>query len=351
MGTWEHYPEHTDAYVAFLENYRRCDGAVTLATRLLESKYPYDYVQGELWKLVARMGKSSELIGLTQLAIETVRNSNSGHASKLGAYIFFCRCDKMGLGNYEKWMMYEKRALVQALATPYMRLDSNSGIATGKIILSRSSVDGYLGLVRPLIDANLDLNLFGKNPAEFPIVAQQVFRNAGVTGHVIPKPDAIGNLISKRYSVGKWNKWSNLLKGEYRHGHMLLKIADSYFDTHFTTWLSHQDTFTEVLFRAFQEFLASKNAPGAISLVDKNSVPIKFGRLLNDPKFKAAYPDLQDDLLKIHGRRNLLPSSHAYDEKTGDKSRPLKKGERDNLKKYLDDAFNQIIKITEGLGM
>jgi len=122
LRAWEHYPEHTDAYVAFLENYRRCDSAVRLGIRLLESNYPYDYVQGDLWKLVARMGKSSELVRLTQLAIETVRNSDSGHACRLGAYIFLCRCDKAGLGNFEKWMMYEDRAVIQALV---VRLKSN----------------------------------------------------------------------------------------------------------------------------------------------------------------------------------------------------------------------------------
>ena len=47
LSIWEHYPEHTDAYVAFLENYQRSDGIVELASRLLNSEYPYDYVQGE----------------------------------------------------------------------------------------------------------------------------------------------------------------------------------------------------------------------------------------------------------------------------------------------------------------
>ncbi len=123
LNTWEHYPEHTDAYVAFLENYQRSDNVVALATRLLESKYPYDYVQGELWKLLARMGKNSELRTLTQLAIDTVKNSNSGHGSRFGAHVFLCQCDKAGLGNYEKWVMYEKSPLVQAFVAPYLRLD------------------------------------------------------------------------------------------------------------------------------------------------------------------------------------------------------------------------------------
>jgi hypothetical protein len=351
LKAWEHHPEHTDAYVAFLENYQRCDGVVTLAVRLLESKYPYDYVQGELWKLVARMGNKVELSRLTQLAIETVRNSSSGHASKLGAYIFLCRCDKEGLGNYEKWMMYEKMTLVQALATPYMRFDSSSGIATGKMILSRSLVDGYLGMVKPLIDANLDLNSFGKNPVEFPIVAQQVFGNAGLTGHLLPRPDAIGNMLSKRYAVKKWNKWKDLLQAEYEHAHMELRFAGLYFESHLSTWLNYQAAFNEILFRSFQDFLAKKSAFGAITLVNRKGERLDWGVLLENSIFKSAYPDLQDDLNKVHKRRNSVPGSHPYDKKTGDKARPLKKKEQAALKLYLDDAFIRIIQITESLGI
>jgi hypothetical protein len=351
LNTWEHYPEHTDAYIAFLENYQRNEDVIKLASKLLETNYPYDYVQGELWKLVARMGKNSELNRFVQLAIGTIRNSNSGTASKFGSYVFLCRCDNVGLGSYEKWVMYENSPIVRAFVAPHLEFSNNSGIAAGRLFLSRSVPDGYLGLVKPLIDSNLDISVFGKNPADFPIVAQNVYKAAGITGHEIPKPDAIGNLIAKRYSVSKWNKWADLFKAEYRHGHMLLKIADSYFETHFTSWLSHQDTFNEVLFKALQEFLANKGAPGAVSLIDKKGKPIKFGVLINDSVFKTAYPDLQSDFSKVHKRRNQLPSSHAYDEKTGDKAKPLKKNDRDKLKKYLAHAYDEIVKIVDGIGI
>ena len=255
LSTWEHYPEHTDAYVAFLENYQRCDDVVALATRLLESKYPYDYVQGELWKLLARMGNSSELRTLTQLAIDTVKNPNSGSSSRFGAHVFLCQCDKAGLGNFEKWVMYEKSPLVQAFVAPYLRLDSQSGVDAGKLFLSRSLPDSYLGLVKPLIDTNARLSGFDKDPSKFPFVVQHVYKAAGITGHAIPKPDAIGNLISKRYLVKKWDKWLELFNSEYSHGYMLLRLADTYFDSYYTTWLGHQDTFNEVLFAGFQKFL------------------------------------------------------------------------------------------------
>jgi hypothetical protein len=351
LNTWEHYPEHTDTYVAFLENYQRSDTAVTLATRLLESKYPYDYVQGELWKLLARMGNSSELRTLTQLAIDTVKNSNSGHGSRFGAHVFLCRCDKVGLGNYDKWVMYEKSPLVQAFVAPNLRLDSQSGIEAGKLFLSRSLPDTYLGLVKPLVESGLDVSLYGKDPAQFPVVAQQVYKAAGISGHVIPKSDAIGNLISKRYSVKKWNKWQDLLRCEYEHAHMELRFADIYFDSHISTWLNYQDVFNEIVFRSFQNFLGNKGALGSIALVNKNGERIDYGVLLNNSSFKSNYPNLQDDLNKIHKRRNSLPGSHPYDKRTGDKAKPLKKKEQTTLKLYLDDAYNEIIKIVETIGI
>ena len=351
LNAWEHYPEHTDAYVAFLENYQRSDGVVALAIRLLELKYPYDYVQGELWKLVARMGKHSELSRLTQLAIETVKTSSSGHASKFGAYVFLCQCDKAGLGNYEKWVMYEKSPLVQALVAPYLRLASSSGIHAGKLFLSRSNPDSYLGLVKPLVKERIDISLFGNSPAEFPIVAQQVYAAAGVSGQTIVMPSAIGNLISKRYSVKKWSRWKDLLQGEYEHAYMELKFADTYFDAHISMWLNYQDAFSEIVFRSLQELLARKGAPGAITLTNKKGELVDYGVLLNNPTFKSNYPDLQDDLNKAHKRRNSLPGSHPYDKKTGDKARPLKKKEQMALKLYLDDAYNKIIRIAEALGI
>ena len=304
-----------------------------------------------MWKLVARMGKSNELRQLKEIAIRTIKNASSGYASRFGAQIFLCKCDEIGLGEYEKWLIYEKKALVQAFVAPYLRLDSESGKAAGKAILSRSSVDGYLGLVKPIIDANLTPVYFGRNPEHFPLVAQFTYKAAGLTGHTIPKPDAIGNLLAKRYAIQKWNKWQDLFLGEYGHAHMILQLADTYFDTHFTSWLNYQDTFNEILFKVFQEFLAKKGAPGAINLT-RNGERIKFGVLLNNtPNFKAAYPNLQDDLYKIHRRRNHLPSSHAYDEKTGDKAKPLKKKEQSTLKKYVDDTLKEIITIVEGLGI
>jgi hypothetical protein len=353
LKIWEHFPEHTDAYVAFLENYQRVDDVIILAKRLLMTGYPYDYVQGELWKLLARMCIPSELESTKELAIETIRNSNSGYASRLGAQIFLCRCDALGLGNYQKWLMYEKRALVQALVAPHLNLDTSSGHAVGTSIISRSLVDPHLGLIKPLIASNMQIDVFGKSPTTFPFVAQYAYKAAGLTGHQVSKADAVANLISKRYAVKKWGRWKAFFQGEYQHAYTTLHFADNCYDSYLTlsSWLGHQDSFNEILFICFQKLLVAKSASGVIVLTNPNGKRINYGSLLNNPIFKSAYPNLQDDLSKVHRRRNLLLSSHAYDEKTGDKSKPLKKHEQTKLKKYLDDAYNEIINIAESLGV
>jgi hypothetical protein len=144
-----------------------------------------------------------------------------------------------------------------------------------------------------------------------------------------------------------------LLRQEYHHAHNILQYANAHYDSFIatSTWLNFQDTFNEILFRAFQEFLINKKAPGTTTLIDKNGVRIKYGVLLNNSKFKSTYPALQNGLSKIHRRRNQLPSSHAYDERTGEKATPLKKNEQSDLKLYLEDALNEIISIVEKLGI
>jgi len=283
LNLWEHYPEHTDAYINFLENYQRSDRVVTLANYLLKIGYPYDYVQGELWKLLARMGKTSELIALKELAIQTIKSTTSGSASRVGAQIFLCRCDEIGLGNYQKWLMYEKRALVHALVTPYLNLETASGNVVGKSIVSRSLVDPHLGLIKPLIASNMQIDVFGKNPTAFPFAAQYAYKAAGLTGHQVPKADAVSNLISKKYAVKKWNGWKALFHGEYQHAYMTLQFADNCYDSYLTlsSWLGHQDSFNEILFVCFQKFLAAKSASGVIVLTQPNGKRIKYGLLLN----------------------------------------------------------------------
>ena len=351
LALWYHYPEHTDAYISFLENYQYEKNIVDLAIKMIEDDYPYDYVLGELWKLVAQMGKISHLKRLITKAIDTVKNGDTRNWTRIGVQIFLCRCDMVGLGDYQKWLMYEKKSLIQALVAPYLNLNASSGVAVGAQYLSRkTSIDSYLGLVKPILKSGIQISSFQKSVQKFPDVAQHVFKEAGISGHFVSKRDDINVLLKKRYNIRNWIKWKKLLQGEYQHAYAQLKFADKYFDAHFSSWLSYQDTFNEIVFRAFQSLLRVNNINGWISL-SKGGKLKDYGGLLYNQTFKNAFPLMQAELNEVHKRRNRLPNVHPYDKRTGKKAIPLRRREQTTLIPSVEDAINEIIDVAENLGI
>ncbi len=52
------HPEHIDAFSAYVSNYGRSRLTVRVVAALLEQGLPYDYVSGEMWHVVARLGET-----------------------------------------------------------------------------------------------------------------------------------------------------------------------------------------------------------------------------------------------------------------------------------------------------
>jgi hypothetical protein len=55
------HPEHIDAFMAYLSNYSHSNFIMDRVRRILREGVLYDYVEGELWKLAASIGKPSDL--------------------------------------------------------------------------------------------------------------------------------------------------------------------------------------------------------------------------------------------------------------------------------------------------
>jgi hypothetical protein len=53
------HPEQVDAFVAYLSNYGKSRRIVDKVTEILERPSPYEYVRGELWHVLARIGERS----------------------------------------------------------------------------------------------------------------------------------------------------------------------------------------------------------------------------------------------------------------------------------------------------
>ena len=162
--------------------------------------------------------------------------------------------------------------------------------------------------------------------------------------------DVLGNKLSQRYKITKWNKWQTLLGSEYQHAYSMLNLAEAYYKGHRSAWLAQQDAFNDALFRAFQLFLASKSAPGAIPTSNVKGL-LDYGALINDNSFKNAYALLSSHLIAVHSRRSTLPNAHPYEKRTGKKAIALKANEQRTMVAHLAAAYAEIIGIVTSLGI
>jgi hypothetical protein len=349
VNLWIHNPHQIDAFASFLENYDRVDEIVNLCNQDI-TQSPYDFVRGEAWKILARMCSASECRELTTKAIDSV-NSKNCSATKIGAYKFLLRCEELGLGSYSKWMMYEDSALIQAVSVQNLMLNPNYGTEVALKILLRRIPDPSLGLTNSLLASKMTINQLGRQPNTLLQVTRNVYFKAGIIhdGRRI-RGDVLGNKLSQRYKITKWNKWQTLFGSEYQHAYSLLNMAESYYKGQRSAWLAQQDSFNDVLFGAFQLFLATKGALGAIPTSNANG-RIDYGNLLHDDTFKNAYPLLSSHLIAVHSRRNTLPNAHPYEKRTGKKAIALKANEQWKMAEHLTAAYTEFIRIVACLGI
>ena len=349
VALWAQTPQHIDAFASFLDNYERVEDIINLCIQDIDQS-PYDFVRGEAWKLLALMCTITECRQLTTKAIKTVKTKNCS-ATKIGAYKFLLRCEEIGLGHFSKWMMCEDQALIQAISIKNLDLNFNKGVEIATRVLERRIPDPSLGLLNSLVKSRMTIDQLGRQPNTLLQVTRNVYFKAGIIhdGRRI-RWDVLGDKLSQRYKITKWNKWQTLLGSEYQHAYSMLNLAESYYKGHRSAWLAQQDAFNDALFRAFQLFLASKSASGAIPTSNTKEL-IDYGTLLYDKSFKNAYALLSSHLIAVHSRRSTLPNAHPYEKRTGKKAIALKANEQRTMVAHLAAAYTEIIQILNSLGI
>lgn len=346
---WDQNPHHIDAFASFLENFNRVKDIINLCIQDIDQS-PYDFVRGEAWKILARMCTSAECRQLATKAVNAVKLKHCS-ATRIGAYKFLIRCEELGLGSYSKWMMFESQALIQAISIYNLELNDNKGVEVASQILLRGIPDPSLGLLHSLVSSQMTINQLGQQSNTLLPVTRNVYSKAGIIhdGRRI-RWDVLGNRLSQRYKITKWNKWQTLFGSEYQHAYTMLNLAESYYRGHRSAWLAQQDAFNDALFRALQLFLASKNASGVIPTSNIKGL-IDYGALINDKSFRNAYPLLSSHLITVHNRRSTLPNAHPYEKRTGKKAIALKANEQRTMVAHLAAAYIEIIQILNSLGI
>jgi hypothetical protein len=341
-----HHPEHIDAFTNYFGHYKRSLKIIEACKTNLK-KSPYEYVQGELWHILARMMNASEMKPLIRKAVGIARNEQSSFVSKWGVCDFLCRAESVGLGKYSRVVQYLENALLQSLLVPIIPDDRYVKNDVISKLLRLTSYEPGIMLAEQLLKRKLTHRDFELRSTQLSSQVVNTYRALGIIRTPKFKIDPMGEIIAERYIIRKWRRWQELFQTDYVHALQILKWGEAIFNSGPSDWLKYQNSFNDALFRAFQRFLDAKGLPGIVKLTNRNGQIIDYGVLLDHGnQFSQNYQRIADSLRMFNKRRNDLPGSHPYDVK-GKKTKWLAKKEQKELLKRLKMAYEEIMQIVD----
>jgi hypothetical protein len=347
------HPEHIDAFAAFFQNYSKSRLIVRHITAMLKKGVLHDYVQGELWMIVARQGRPSELQQLLPIATAQARRGNLSFSMQRALCVFFLSCREVGLYSSSQALtkVRSKSAYIQSLLVPYLlNEDYMRGGIVAELCQHTLPAPG-MTIAEELVDRGLSLRQMGIASFRLSAEVKNVFQGLGlITTTSRPHFDQIGDILRTSYKLRAWRGWRKLLGPSYLHALQLLLTAENKFHTDKSGWLASQNSFNDAVFGAFQDVLNSEGLPGAMARKGKTDKWISFGVMLEaSAPFAKQFPMMATTLRTTNERRNSIPDSHPFEFKTGQKTKHLKVRERDTIKAELKAVYGEIMDFLDAL--
>lgn len=324
------HPEHIDAFVAYLELYTKSKPIENTVVELLQQGMPYEYVRGELWQLIARLGSTESLSGLFDLAKTDLKSNKTSIPVAWGASVFLFECEKRGIGKYP-FHVNSFSPLVQSLLMKSLtpRLLGNKSLIA-RLISSPSCLPS-LAMINPIIEHGKKISDFGVNTKNIHDVTQNCYRSIGlIFRRSFSKIDPFAELLARRYGTQALPVWRAILKDNYGHALQLIRNAEAAYDVDKSQWLQMQNSVNDAIYRGLHNNIFSGNKL-AVKTINRNGELVSFGVMLDAQKpFSKTFPDIVDPFRAGNDRRNKLPQSHPFDTKSGRKNRYLRKKNRLN---------------------
>jgi hypothetical protein len=344
------HPEHIDAVAAYFGNYSRSRRIMNLVKEILRSGARYDYVEGELWLIAARMSTTPDFKELVPSAQRRGRSQNLSFPIRRGLAAFFLAARNAGTYAESRAVnrLRTQSPYIQSLLLPLLTTrDYVAGGIASEMLNGGEPISG-IAIAGELVTRGIVPREIGVKASNLAPEVKNVFDGLGLTESRAPaRFDQIGDLLRNKYGVPYWRGWRSLLGTEYLHALQLLLTAEHKFSSDRSGWLASQNSFNDALFRAFQAFLKAKRLVGAVDLRYPNGKLKSFGLLLDaNAAFAAAFPNMAKSLRFCNDRRNGIPDSHPYEFKTGQKTKHLKVRERNDLKVALATVYSEIVAFT-----
>lgn len=340
------HPEHIDAFIAYFGNYSRSKPLERAICQLLQDGVPHDYVRGQLWHVIARIGGDNTLAAMESRARAEYRDRKNCPVHAWGLLHFLLKCEDAGFGKHLRlvpgshWLprallppVFPERAFEANAAVPKLLLMKNleSGIAIAREMRNRGVVLSEIGLRQNQLDGRVQTVLKGLG-----IIQRR--RN-----HLV---DEVGKILGRRFGIQVEGVWPRLLGSEYEHGLQLLIEADPCYGPNRSQWLQVINSFNHMVCRAFIQWLHNNNMAGACALFKPDGGQTKFGNNVQpNAQFDSAYPVIASAFRESNNRRNRLPGSHPYDERGGARNEWLKLAEQRVLAGKLQRAYEQIFQV------
>lgn len=346
------HPEHIDAFVAYLSNYSHSNFIMDRIRRTLREGVLYDYVEGELWQLVASIGKPSDLRALMGIFKKQSKKNGRSMPLEWGLLAFAAASARADIHSRSSMTnrVSASDPYLQSLVVPFLdeREFRHNGVI-GKLLRQPQAEPGLV-IVTKLVEKHLTHRSFGVRPSQLAPQVRNAFQSIGLLAQgPDEKFDQIGEILRGQFEIDYWRKWRNVFGSEYAHALSMLLSADAKYASDPSEWLSWQDSFNDALFKAMQSHLVRLGLPGACPVANKFGELIDYGVLLDSKKpFATTYPGIATPFRAAHARRNRLPSSHPYEKKTAKQTKYLKPKERNNVARDLAVAYREIIALLDG---
>lgn len=125
----QHHPEHTEAFAAYLRQFRRSERVVKACIELLR-KTPSSFIKGELLQLLTKWVYKSEANAILPIAKNLAKSKDAGVVAKWGAMSFLCRAEALGRGQFSNFVLTQ-RGLVQSLTIAQLPDDTYGSMLSG----------------------------------------------------------------------------------------------------------------------------------------------------------------------------------------------------------------------------
>ena len=339
-----HHPEHIEAFVFYLRQFRRTTKIVKACIELLRFTPSY-FVKGELLHLLATIVNKSEAKSLLAIVKDIVKTKDAGVAGKWGALIFLCRAGTFGLGNISN-ILSSQPALVQSLIMSNLPATTLLTPQLAKAFLEGKAVEPGLAFATEIARYGTSLGHLGVKKTALLSQVHNLFIELGMISGPQLGIDPMAEILHARYGVDKAPIWRAFLGAEYLYALRQLKQAEKLFDMGRSQWLNYQNSFNNTVFLALQGHLNRLVLPGACNTKTRHGELINFGNMLSPPHpFATHEPLIAAAFDASNRRRNKLDSSHPYDQKTGNRNSALSKLHQTMLVGQLKTAFVRILNL------